>query len=329
MARGGRSERQVQRHRHDRRKRRLRLHDHRHRRPAEDGGGLDLFRIKIWDSATEAIVYDNMLGEADDSNAGTEITAGNIIVHDGRDALHAANGASLGIVGAMLDQTTLTPVVEQAMSYWAARGVGKEDLATLGQIDVRTADLAGSLLGVASSSNLIWVDRDAAGYGWDVDRARAEASPSGGMHLLSVVTHEFGHKLGFEHGDGHEVMGATLAPGVRTLITSASLPESLFTLWFRNDTLSSDTLRAQGPPAEKLQGLRVRDEFFDALALDADRSAASGSQLRDTVHEETARETGDELYGLLAGAAGQEDTERQATESVLTEDLLELLIPAL
>lgn len=31
------------------------------------GGGVDKFRIKIWDAVTEEIVYDNKMGEDDDS----------------------------------------------------------------------------------------------------------------------------------------------------------------------------------------------------------------------------------------------------------------------
>ena len=45
------------------------------------GGDVDTFRIKIWDKAVEDIVYDNKMGEADDSDAGTEIGGGSIVVH--------------------------------------------------------------------------------------------------------------------------------------------------------------------------------------------------------------------------------------------------------
>ena len=42
---------------------------------------VDLFRIKIWEEATDTIVYDNKLGEADDSVAGTAIGSGSIVIH--------------------------------------------------------------------------------------------------------------------------------------------------------------------------------------------------------------------------------------------------------
>jgi len=45
------------------------------------GGGVDKFRIKIWDKATDQVIYDNKLGEADDSNAVTELGGGSIVIH--------------------------------------------------------------------------------------------------------------------------------------------------------------------------------------------------------------------------------------------------------
>ncbi len=45
------------------------------------GGGVDKFRIKIWDKATDQVIYDNKLGEADASNAATELGGGSIVIH--------------------------------------------------------------------------------------------------------------------------------------------------------------------------------------------------------------------------------------------------------
>jgi hypothetical protein len=47
------------------------------------GGGTDKFRIKVWDKATGATVYDNVLGAADDlSNASPQaISNGSIVIH--------------------------------------------------------------------------------------------------------------------------------------------------------------------------------------------------------------------------------------------------------
>jgi len=54
------------------------------------GGGTDKFRIKIWDKNNgDAVVYDNQMGQGDDSNAGTALGGGSIVIHKG-----GANGAS-------------------------------------------------------------------------------------------------------------------------------------------------------------------------------------------------------------------------------------------
>ena len=48
------------------------------------GGGGDRFRIKIWDKAADQIVYDNQMGELDDSSAATELGGGSIVIHEAK-----------------------------------------------------------------------------------------------------------------------------------------------------------------------------------------------------------------------------------------------------
>ena len=45
------------------------------------GGGIDRFRIKIWDLATGGVVYDNQMGGADGSTASTALGGGSIVIH--------------------------------------------------------------------------------------------------------------------------------------------------------------------------------------------------------------------------------------------------------
>jgi hypothetical protein len=47
------------------------------------GGGVDRFRIKIWDMASAVIVYDNQIGTGDDAGLGdaTIIQGGSIVIH--------------------------------------------------------------------------------------------------------------------------------------------------------------------------------------------------------------------------------------------------------
>lgn len=46
-----------------------------------NGGRADAFRIKIWDRATGAVVYDNQMGASDASGAATLLGGGNITIH--------------------------------------------------------------------------------------------------------------------------------------------------------------------------------------------------------------------------------------------------------
>jgi hypothetical protein len=42
---------------------------------------VDLFRIRIWDRATDQVVYDNQMGDADDADPATDIGGGAIVIH--------------------------------------------------------------------------------------------------------------------------------------------------------------------------------------------------------------------------------------------------------
>jgi hypothetical protein len=44
-------------------------------------GTPDKFRIKIWDKATEEVIYDNQLGAVDEAEAATELGGGSVVVH--------------------------------------------------------------------------------------------------------------------------------------------------------------------------------------------------------------------------------------------------------
>ena len=45
------------------------------------GGGTDKFRMKIWDKASEVVIYDNQLGDTDDSQLATQLGGGQIVIH--------------------------------------------------------------------------------------------------------------------------------------------------------------------------------------------------------------------------------------------------------
>ena len=45
------------------------------------GGGVDKFRMKIWDKSTDAVIYDNQRGAAEDGDAATLLGGGSIVIH--------------------------------------------------------------------------------------------------------------------------------------------------------------------------------------------------------------------------------------------------------
>ncbi len=45
------------------------------------GGGIDKFRIKIWDKSTSIVVYDNQMGQLEDSDAATALGGGSVVIH--------------------------------------------------------------------------------------------------------------------------------------------------------------------------------------------------------------------------------------------------------
>ena len=177
------------------------------------GGGSDKFRMKIWDKASAALVYDNQLGASDEDTPSTVLGGGSIAIHKDAKTRKVADERVATMLGDTLALEQLTPMVEQAVGYWVSQADDAEVAQILRGMEVQIADLPGSMLALASSSNLIWIDRDAAGYGWQVDAA------GGGMDLLTVIVHEFGHRLGLDD----DVMGSELAVGQRRLPTYTPL----------------------------------------------------------------------------------------------------------
>jgi hypothetical protein len=140
--------------------------------------------------------------------------------------LMAAGGPPTAKHAARLTDAQLPRILAAAIDRWAAAGLDATALAKLRAAHVAIANLGAESLGLAyADSNLIRIDDDAAGHGWYVDPTPwddAEFATPGdqgeqhGMDLLTVLTHELGHLLGYDHAEDG-VMEESLLAGTRQM----------------------------------------------------------------------------------------------------------------
>ena len=127
---------------------------------------------------TAAGVYTVTLTVTDDDTGVGSSTFQYIVVYDPSAGFVTGGGWINSPIGAyaanpelatsrgLLTQESLNQAVDQAINYWSNMGVDASAVSNLQQIHVEIADLSDDELGIASDTNYVWIDRDAAGYGW-------------------------------------------------------------------------------------------------------------------------------------------------------------------
>jgi hypothetical protein len=138
---------------------------------------------------------------------------------------------------APLSQADLQPIVAEAIARWAAAGLPAQSVDAMTKAQFTLLDLPGAQLGLAAG-NAIYIDRNAAGFGWFVDptpnqdeefarigsEGELRATGAGAidrMDLMSVVEHELGHLVGLDDLDSlvSSLMGSLLSKGIRRAAT--------------------------------------------------------------------------------------------------------------
>jgi uncharacterized repeat protein (TIGR01451 family) len=165
---------------------------------------------------------------ASNFNNGVPITSNTVVIDLNDGMAQLAGSVGSGVPAASLTQAQLQPIVSQAVAAWAAAGADPLALSNVANYHLRIANLPDGELGWELPGQ-IFIDPTAQGWGWSLGSTPAP----GQMDLLTVVSHEVGHVLGYgDHAGGNDLMTTTLNAGVQRLpqALAVSGPTSLLGL---------------------------------------------------------------------------------------------------
>jgi hypothetical protein len=210
-----------------------------------------------------------------------------ILNDDGYPMTAAAAPTEVTSVEALTDEM-LAPIVDEAIKRWTeALAVNESTVVLLQAVNFQIVDFVGLTLGV-QDQNTIFIDADAAGWGWFVDATpgddsefeQADGAVAGRIDLLTVVMHEFGHVLGYKDiaASVESLMSAELEAGTRYL------PENLTGTAMPKSTLLHFPPPSNGiPTAWYFENGNVSDDAEDEGWWSRLRSRFSGSKVHDAL----------------------------------------------
>jgi hypothetical protein len=128
----------------------------------------------------------------------------------------------------VLTMDQAAPILAAAIQLWEQAGAATS---SFDEVELIVMDLPDTVIGLTEGSTIL-IDATAAGYGWFVDAtpfdsreyhetgdgllAFSTSDAFGRMDLLTLIAHELGHVLGYEHTESG-LMSEDLAPGARNL----------------------------------------------------------------------------------------------------------------
>jgi hypothetical protein len=261
---------------------------------------------------------------------------------------------------AAITQSQLQGIVAEAISHWETVVGDVPGITAMEHESAQVTNLSSGYLGLTTPESIL-IDADAAGYGWYVQPTGAASdfrslgdfgslletaipgSPAAGkMDLLTVVTHELGHLLGYQDDHMAGIMQQTLTAGTRILpsdpsaavtegpttiapnqagallVPQASLMEAAGLL--RGDTIVAAVVDAVAVGSglndtnpsnfafhlDQFVGYGLQGQRADTFETPSNRSAGNTQQIANV--GSGGSEIGDDAFWVIFGEAGLERT---------------------